>query len=575
MNDFFNSQKYIEKVKDVFLFPRKNVSVILTIVFLILFALLQLRLVSNTFYVDTDNNIHSTTEGYGDIPLHLTQISKFAFSDNFNLNEPIYYGNSLQYPFITNLIRGLFLRFSGAWTASVLWPVYILVIANIVLLFLIYKRFLKNNALTIVAFLIFFLGSGLNAWNSLKFDAVFPDQNIDFRAPISLVFIHQQTFFLGFLFFLLFIWLLFLIKENPQRKYFIIAGIVFGCLPLIHTHSFVAATAVLFFSLILSLKKGYKHYLKGLLLTFSIGVVLSLPQLYFLLSAKNTLSVAADFARFRLGWMMETGIGAIQFPTDQRSVFSLAFLDFLWVNLGIILPLFIICFIIAIIYRKYFNGEDKSNILIFGLSGLSIFTVVQLIKFQPWDFDNNKLLVYFLFFTASFIIWLLSYILRNHKYIKGVVITGVLILSTYSCVVEVTPRLLIAKKDLPIVFSNDAQLMAEYIRLNTDENNMILTSTTHRNPVSSLAGRQVVVGYPGWLWTRGINYSARENEVMSFYRSPNLNSTLFEEFPISYILIDDTAVKDYKADVATFDHIFTKVFEAGDYILYSIPKPLN
>ena len=548
---------------------------ILTIVFLVLFGLLQFRLASDTFYVDAANSIHSTKEGYGDMPLHLTQISKFAFSSHFDLNEPIYYGSALQYPFILNLIRGLILRFTGSWTISVLCPIYALIAANIALLFLIYKKFLKNNALAIAAFLIFFLGSGLNAWNSLKFDAVYPDQNVDFRGPISLAFINQQTFFLGLFGFLLFLWLLLKSKESHQKRYFIGAGIVFGCLPLMHTHSFVAAAAVLFFALVMHLKKAHRPYLKRLCAMSSIGAILALPQLYFLLSAKKALGTAADFAQLRLGWMMETGSGAVQFPTAARSVFSTPFLHFLWVNFGVILPLFIACLAFAAAYRHHLDREDADKAFLFGLSGLSLFMAVQLIKFQPWDFDDNKLLVYFLFFAAPFMIWALAYVFRDHRYIKAPIIAGVLILSVYSTSVEVISRISVAKKDLPVVFTDDASLMAGYIRSNINEKDMILTSATHLNPVSSLAGRPVLVGYPGWLWSRGIDYSARENEVKLFYGSPNLDSALFKEFPISYILVDDLAVNSYKADRAVFDRIFRQEFKAGSYTLYSVPKPLN
>mgnify|MGYP003351322116 CR=1 FL=1 len=44
----------------------------------------------------------------------------------------------------------------------------------------------------------------------------------------------------------------------------------------------------------------------------------------------------------------------------------------------------------------------------------------------------------------------------------------------------------------------------------------IITSSTHLNPVSSLAGRPVFVGYPGWLWTRGISYADREEHLKDF-----------------------------------------------------------
>lgn len=576
----------------------KKISLILSVIFLTLFGLLHSRLIANTFYVDEANNIHTTREGYGDIPLHLTQISKFAFADHFDLNEPIYYGAKLQYPFLLNFLRGRLLALTGAWTASVLWPVFALGLANIALLFLIYKKLLKNNGLAVVAFLIFFLGSGLGAWPYIseafashktiggfisaingeyvstinQIHAKYPDQNIAFGAPLSLVFVHQQTFFLGFFGFLLCLHLLLLTKASPKKSYFIGAGLVFGCLPLAHTHSFVAAAVVLFILMLLHLEKNSRPYLKKLLITSAIGIILALPQLAFLLSSKNTLNANADFARFRLGWMMEPGLGAVQFPTDERSIFSLSFLNYLWLNFGIILPLFLLCLALTLIFYHRIRDENKSKLILFGLSGLLLFIAVQLIKFQPWDVDNNKLLVYFLFFGAPFIIWSLADVFRQRRYIQIPVIIIVLIFSTFSGVINLIPPLSLAKNDLPVIFNADARELAEFVRSNIKKENLILTNTTHLNPISSLAGRPVLEGYPGWLWTRGIKYAERDKEIKQFYRSPDPNNNLFKEYPISFILLDNSAPSENSAAEKTFDQLFPRVFKAGDYILYSALK---
>lgn len=598
MKKFSNLKLALLNVKNRLWAARKKISIILSIIFLVLFGLLHLRLVANTFYVDEANNLHTTREGYGDIPLHLTQISKFAFADHFDLNEPIYYGTKLQYPFLFNLLRGWLLALTGAWTASVLWPVFILALANIALLFAIYKKLLKNNGLAVVAFLIFFLGSGMGAWSYIhgaiinhntigeftsvmnrdyistiyRSDANYPNQNIAFGAPLSLVFVHQQTFFLGFFGFLLFLHLLLLAEASSKKRYFIGAGLIFGCLPLAHTHSFVAAAAVLFIALLSHLGKNYLPYLKKLLLISGIGIIMALPQLYFLLSSKNTLNANADFARFRLGWMMEPGLSAIQFPTSERSIFSSSFLNFLWLNFGIILPLFLLCLALTLIFYRRIKEENKDKIILFGFSGLLLFIAVQLIKFQPWDFDNNKLLVYFLFFASPFIIWSLAYVFRQRQSVQIPIIIIVLILSTFSGVINLIPPLSLTKANLPVIFNADARKLAEFIRSNVNDKDLILTGTTHLNPVSSLAGRPVLEGYPGWLWSRGIDYAARDSEINQFYRSPDSKSQLFHEYPIAYILLENSAPSKDRATEETFDRLFPRVFQAGKYTLYSVPK---
>jgi uncharacterized membrane protein len=115
-----------------------------------------------------------------------------------------------------------------------------------------------------------------------------------------------------------------------------------------------------------------------------------------------------------------------------------------------------------------------------------------------------------------------------------------------------------------------AQKTAQYIRENISEHDLILTGTSHLNPVASLAGRSVLVGYPGWLWTRGINYQEREASLRNFYQNPSRSGELLKDFPIKYVLFDNTVKYDFNAQKYIFDQTFNKVFEAGDYVLYKI-----
>src|SRR3989344_2635108 len=50
-------------------------------------------------------------------------------------------------------------------------------------------------------------------------------------------------------------------------------------------------------------------------------------------------------------------------------------------------------------------------------------------------------------------------------------------------------------------FSNEDFAMAQWIERNTPENALFLSSGFHQNPVPALAGRQIIAGYEGWLWS--------------------------------------------------------------------------
>jgi hypothetical protein len=195
-----------------------------------------------------------------------------------------------------------------------------------------------------------------------------------------------------------------------------------------------------------------------------------------------------------------------------------------------------------------------------------------LVQFQPWDFDDNKLLIYFLFFAAPLMVWALKYSLRNYHKIFVTILILISILITFSGIFDIYHRLKIAKQDLPVVFNGEDIKLADYIRSNIDENVLILTGTSHKNPVDSLAGRKVLLGYGGWLWTRGINYGKRQKEIADFFKSPTRESSLFRDYPIGYILYDESVKVQFGANSASLDKLFDRVYESGEYILYSFSK---
>ncbi len=570
---------------------------ILTFIFLLAAIFFHLYLISQTFLIDKYGNIRSTITGYGDIPLHLTQITKFAFQNPLNLGEPIFYGQKLDYPFLINLISGLMLRVTNNFSFSVLFPAFVFAACNIILVFWVYKQFLKNNLLASLSLLLFYLGSGFgalpyiqtalnnklnleqfinyliqnNVTTVVKLDAKFPAQSIDFGAPLSLVFLHQRAFFMGLFEFLILLLLIIILQNSRSRLIPFLAGLSFGLLPLSHTHSFVVASIMLFSFMIISFVKKDFVYLKRLVIVAAVGTIISIPQLIYLTTASSALTQAAGFVVFRFGWMAPPTIGSVIFPTGQLpTIFSFSFLQFLLINFGIILPTFLVCVIKIFLKRKTFTKDNLIIVFAFTLSGALLFLIVQLIKFQPWDFDDNKLLVYFQFFAIPIILLVIKNIFE-HKKIAGIfIMTTFIVLALFSGVIDMIPRLTMTENTLPVIFAQDAVQMANYIKTNIPQNELILTGTDHRNPVDALAGRPVLVGYPGWLWSRGINYSVREQEVSNFYFLPTKDNPLLKEFPVKYVLLDNQTISDFKANQQTFDNDFKMLYHIGQYTLYKL-----
>ena len=202
------------------------------------------------------------------------------------------------------------------------------------------------------------------------------------------------------------------------------------------------------------------------------------------------------------------------------------------------------------------------------LSALLIFMVVMTVRFQPWDFDDNKLLVYFQLFALAVVFAVGVEFFKN---LKKLFITMVVLFSvafSFSGIIDVIPHVYKSIDDHPIIFDSNARSLADFIREKISPFSLILTSEDFLNPVDSLSGRPVYLGYPGWLWSHGISYGARDEKLRTFYKNPISDTEIQKEFPFSYIMVDDEAVRDWGAERAVFAEHYKQIFQAGQFTLY-------
>ncbi|MDD5068676.1 MAG: hypothetical protein PHS53_00395 [Candidatus Pacebacteria bacterium] len=569
----------------------------------VVFLCIHFYLMSHVLFFDSGGSLHSTFYGYGDTPYHLTQVTKFGYSSLTNLNEPTFLGEKLHYPFFINFLSGMLVRITGSLVFSFLLPAYIFIFLNACLVYQIYKKCIGKARYAVLGLFIFFLGTGFAGYGFLQkayqdkmgpvalfeylshnnlsttviWQDAYPEQSVIFGTPMVLSFLHQRAFLPGLFGFSLFLLLLIKMwqeRGRVKRSLIIATAIVFGILPIMHTHSFVCASIVFgVFGLFSLFYKRFDLFKKYLFIAI-LGGLVALPQIWYLVGTKTVFSASATFISYRLGWMSEPAFGGMNFPTGApRSIFSWVFVHFTFLNFGAILIAFLLAWLLYLLrnrmnfVREIFSRAELPILL--GFTGLLIFVIGQLFRFQPWDFDNNKIFEYYQFFAVPFILFILSKIYDKKKTLGVVLLVIFTVLSIFSGILEIVPRLIKTIPEEPVIFSPAALRLADFIKTNIPEGDLIVTGTTHLNPVASLAGRGVLVGYPGWLWTHGINYGAREEEIKKFYANPS-KSDLAQKYNAKYALFDSWSVSDFKADKKNFDARFQKVFEEGEYTLYKI-----
>lgn len=566
---------------------------------LALFVSCHLVLIGKTFIIDEEGNMRAAVAGFGDIPFHMTQISKFAYLEDLNFNEPIFHGERMRYAFLINFLSGMILRATGDWQLAMHLPSMTMITLGTALAFLCYSRLLKSPWAALAAVVVFLLGSGFGDWPLIndqwlgrertftefaqyltdngistisRWDAVYPQQNIDWGAPLSLVFLHQRAFFFGFFLFTAFVFLVERWRRVPDLKTTLLLGLTIGIGPLAHYHSFLAMLLVLGLTALFRLLKKNPIAWKRFFLLGGIVTLLTLPQVVYLTQGKEGIMFAENsFIEFRLGWMVQPTIGSVLFQPAAGWLQGcfLPSLKFLWVNFGVVLPMALAAVAFALRPKRCSVLYPEARF--WALTAAAFFAAVETVRFQPWDFDNNKMLVYFQFFAAPAIIAFLLLLAGQRKKLGAILVGAFVVLAVHAGVVDEMPRWQVPVRQMPIIFDGNARALAEFIRTNIPEDKLVLTSSTHLNPVDSLAGRPVLVGYSGWLWSRGISYAQREQELKRFYADPGAAGDVLDKYDVGYIVLDPTTLsQEWSARQEIFDRRFRLLFSHGPYRLYQV-----
>lgn len=575
-------EKFFKKAKKI-----SWIEVILVFLMLILF----LDLFSKTL-VFQDGSYRVAGAGFGDIPFHMTQVSYFINNQPFGLENPIYSGDKLAYPFLINLLSAIFYVLSNNYIFSFQFPAALFICCGILLFYVLITKVVKKAFARICAFFIFFLGSGLGFIKILNdntifhqknlfsyllhlpypivifYNAHYPDQNITWSSFLTEFLMHQRSFFFGFSLGVLCLLSIYLAYVNKRRNLFIFSGILIGLLPLAHIHSFIALSIIVGGFFLTALIKKNKELVLSFLWMGAISVLVALPALLFILL--NKAKSDTGFFIFRWGWMTEIGgIGSINFNLAAKD-HTIEYLSYFGQNFGLILPLFIIAaaFLLLRLRRNLFSEKTFFVCsLVFSAALLWIF--INTVKFQPWDFDTNKFFGYFLL-VAVLIIGYFFDRLKIPGVKIGFVVLTLFIVSTG--MIDALSRSSLAHPYLYQIFGLDEQKTADWIINNVSQKNIILTGGNHLNLVNSLAGKPVLMGYAGWLWTHGINYQEREKDIKNIYEGGEATKDLLKKYDIAYVFIGPHERNDYNVDEQFFEQKYPIIFQADSIKIYKVAE---
>ncbi len=535
------------------------------LLFFIGWAIYFTRFWSGLFFFDTAGNLQTTHINiWGDWAAHFTMGSSFAYHNLIPVESPFLAGATFSYPFAVNWVSGVLVRLGVPFLTAFVVPSWLLSIFVVISIYIWYKTWLGSQKRALTASLLMlctggmgfiFLGqkifSSADPWHALLNLPGMATNNADvgirWLSMVDSMIIPQRAFALGFpwaLLSLAFIyrWLI-ASKTPPPTRYLILVGIALGLLPLIHMHSFLAVGVVIFCWMLTTLhaKRGTIRWQQLLAPWLWIGIstlAVSIP-LYVYFFANQV----GGFIRWTPGWLAPE--------------FHLNWLDFWARNWGPTLLLSIVGVFVSWRSRRARTGYPF----------LIWFILPNLILFQPWNWDNTKLLIWSAVGICGFATMALAWLWQKKSWLSRSIVVSIFFITIFAGAIDLY---WIQRRDLHTyqMYTAEEWLLAEWVRANTSTTGRWLTANQHNHWLFNLTGRQTLLAYPGWLWTQGYDYRATEEMVRSLWQNPT--PTKLEAGTIKYVVIGPEERQKWGGNDSIFTNLGNKIKQTENYSVYQV-----
>jgi hypothetical protein len=314
------------------------------------------------------------------------------------------------------------------------------------------------------------------------------------------------------------------------------AGVAAGLLPLVHAHSFVVVMGMAACLALIHIR--WREWFTF----FAVASVIAIPQLLW--STLHSSVDAGSFFAWEVGW--DHG--------KENPIW------FWFKNTGIFIPL-----IFAAILNKGEGYLVRRRVLLFYLPFTLCFIIPNVVKLAPWIWDNIKVLYYWWLASAPIVALLLVRLWRQGP-IRKVIALLLFVCVTLAGALDVAG--IAVRSTKYSVFDAAGLRFAELVKAKTAPRALIMHAPVHNTPVF-LTGRRSLMGYPGHIWTHGLQFVQREGEIKRIYLGSPDAEQLIRNYGIDYVVIGPqekivTQVNDL------FFSRFEKVGQVGDYSLYKI-----
>jgi hypothetical protein len=531
---------------------REAIPLLCTVLF---FAVLFSHLLSTHMLQPKADGLYSGGSTWADLAWHLSMISNFVErGTQAVLENPVYTGTKLSYPFAPDLVSAWLIRCGLSMRTSLILPSFLTILGLVVGIYLLARRMGAGAFGSVAAvFLMMFNGSIVSIfylWSDhrsaheslwatlLRTDySTLPDRHLQFSNFITDLLLPQRAADAGFCLGTFVVLLLWIYWEKSERKYLLYAGMCLASLPLIHFHTFVALGIVAALLVLIELLVEGRNWLdtiKAWIWFAAPMIVIAVPQMLWILPGK-----AGHFLRPIQGWM-----------NGSESVW--------WFWLKNMIP-HIFVFAAAFWFAK-------PKLKTFYLAFFGLFVVTNLVQFQPFIYDNIKLMFWWFLMSCVLTGVMLDGFNRRLRLV-GIAISTVLVgamVATGSLMVWREAHLSAR------MFSSEDIELAQFVKDHTSRDAIFLTSDRHTDPIACLAGRRIVMGFRGWLWTHGLNYRTRERDVIEMFRGSAETASLLKLYQVDYVLIERDKINDFHEQPDYYTIQFPVAYRSSNFTLVKV-----
>jgi len=506
---------------------------------------------------------------WGDWAAHLSFTGSFAYGHNFPPENPIDPGNRLGYPFMVDFFAANVVPLGSSLTSSLVLTSGLLGLAFPAVLYLVAARFAGGRAAAAIAVAVFLMSGGLGFIylvgdidkSGLAALAHIPreytlnrDLNYQWLNPVLAYLVPQRSVLFGFslaLIVLMLVWVA--VREKLGVRAFLFAGVVAGLTPAFHVHAYGTIVALSAFWALLNRRREWWYF-------FVPALVLGLPVLAWLWPPASNLCIDRTSTMpfcLQPGWMSYsdwTRDGVIWFVPD--------FIWFWIKNTSVLIPLILAAHLLR---RRIPNPFAK------WFAPLWLWFVVPcIVILAPWEWDNTKFLIFFALFGAIVVGALLAEMFKRGPD-SALLAGGLLILLVLSGGLDLARASDFTISSYQFVDARGLQLAA-WVRTNTPPDAVFAVADDHNSPIPTLAGRRILVGYPGWLFTYGLSdYVQKGDDLRLIMQGDPMTPQLIRKYHIGYVLIGPQEESpSINANLAYWAQHATLVYNDGEYRLYRV-----